>query len=145
MHDQSRDQCMISHVISACSATWFLPTCSPSSLQQQERSCRATSTPSLKTLPWLLFHRTEEPGLANDNEHPMGCSLLARSLLTRPLLYRPSFCTPVTGLSRGARCPPHTFAPAVSSAQHTLPSHVDMASSSTFFRSLFKSHFLSLS
>lgn len=47
----------------------------------------------------------------------------------------------VTGLSRGAPCLPHTFAPAVSSAQHTLPSHVDMASSSTFFRSLFKSHF----
>lgn len=51
----------------------------------------------------------------------------------------------VTGLSRGATCLPHTFAPAVSSAQHTLPSHVDVASSSTFFRSLFKSHFLSLS
>lgn len=51
----------------------------------------------------------------------------------------------VTGLSRGAPCLPHTFALAVSSAQHTLPSHVDMASSSTFLRSLFKSHFLSLS
>lgn len=73
----------------------LLPTCGPSSLQQQGQSCQATSTPSLKTLPGLLFRRREEPGLVDDNEHPMGRSLLACScLLTRPLLYCPSSCTP---------------------------------------------------